>query len=121
MIFPIQKIFIIVQSLLVRMLTSVLVDPVDKEVHGSCFCHLMILPKQPQTLTTAQFICLTLNMYSGGVVAGTLNCCQFEHLSLFSISRNYFRLSSSGMPPGNDKIRGTLSTADNFVPKKTKT
>ena len=36
----------------------------------------------------------------------------FAHQSLFYLS---------GLPPGNDKIRGTLSTAEIFVPQKNKT
>jgi len=33
---------------------------------------------------------------------------------------NSFSYAKSGLPPSNDKIRGTLSTAEIFVPQKKK-
>lgn len=51
-------------------LTSFLIGPVDKEVHGADFGDLLILSIQPEDLLTASLHCLVLHRYCGAVVTG---------------------------------------------------
>lgn len=49
-------------------LTSILICPVDEEVHGSNLCDLLLFPVQPQDLLTAAFQRLVLHGDGGTVV-----------------------------------------------------
>lgn len=58
-------------------LTSILIGPVDEEVHGSHLGDLLLLAVQPQDLLTAAFQRLVLHGDGGAVVpAGVSQSCR---------------------------------------------
>ena len=51
-------------------LTSITIDPIDEEVHGSCFGHLSIFAVEPENLLAAPVQGFTLDLYCRSIVPG---------------------------------------------------